>query len=179
MDDSAEHASVPTVRPDTRPEVVDSEDGPATPFPICLSGEIVKGFGRGSKELGIPTANLAEEAIPKLLEHAESGIYYGLASIDGNDNVYDMVMSVGWNPYYKNTVRSAEVHVIHKFHDDFYNKNLKVIVVGFIRPEYNYTDLDSLVADINEDIRVAQRSLARPAYRKYREDDFFHKSIKH
>lgn len=84
-----------------------------------------------------------------------------------------MVMSVGWNPYYKNTVRSAEVHVMHKFEQDFYHRTLKVIVVGFIRPEYNYTDLDSLVADINEDIAVAQRSLARPAYQGYRKDEFF------
>jgi FAD synthase len=26
-------------------------------FPYYASGEVVKGFGRGSKELGIPTAN--------------------------------------------------------------------------------------------------------------------------
>lgn len=81
-------------------------------------------------------------------------------------------MSVGWNPYYKNTVRSAEVHIIHKFDDDFYGKILKVIVTGFIRPEYNYTDRDSLVADIKEDIRVTQRSLERPSYRKYANDGF-------
>lgn len=32
--------------------------GPATPeapYPIAISGTVVKGFGRGSKELGIPT----------------------------------------------------------------------------------------------------------------------------
>lgn len=123
-------------------------------------------------ELGIPTANLAESAIPKLLEHAESGIYYGFARIEDDSHVYDMVMSVGWNPYYKNTVRSVEVHIIHKFEEDFYGKHLKVIVTGFIRPEYNYKDLDSLVTDIKEDIRVTQRSLDRAAYQKYKSDPF-------
>lgn len=123
--------------------------------------------------MGIPTANLAEDAIPKLLEHAESGIYYGFAQIQGDAEVYDMVMSVGWNPYYKNTVRSAEVHIIHKFEQDFYGKSLKVIVAGFIRPQYNYTSLESLVDDIKEDMNVAQRSLARTAYQKYRTDSFF------
>lgn len=87
-----------------------------------------------------------------------------------------MVMSVGWNPYYKNTVRSAEVHIVHKFDKEFYNKNMKVIVTGFIRPEYSYTDLDSLIADIKEDVNVAQRSLARPAYQKYRTDGFLSSS---
>lgn len=116
---------------------------------------------------------MAESAIPKLLEHAESGIYYGLAAISGSSTVYDMVMSVGWNPYYKNTVRSAEIHLIHKFDTDFYGTSLKVIVIGFIRPEYNYTSLESLVEDIHEDINVAKRSLSRPAYQKYREDEFF------
>ncbi|KAG0346281.1 riboflavin kinase, partial [Gamsiella multidivaricata] len=28
---------------------------PETPFPIKMSGTVIKGFGRGSKELGIPT----------------------------------------------------------------------------------------------------------------------------
>lgn len=124
-------------------------------------------------ELGIPTANLAESAIPKLLEHAESGIYYGLAAIEGSRTVYNMVMSVGWNPYYKNTVRSAEIHIMHEFDSDFYGKSMKVIVIGFIRPEYNYTSLESLVEDIREDINVARRSLSRPAYQKYRKDEFF------
>ena len=158
-----------TFRPDHRPAIVDPDEGPTAPFPICIQGQVVKGFGRGSKELGIPTANLEESAIPDLLEHAESGIYYGLASIKGT--VYDMVMSVGWNPYYKNTVRSAEVHIIHKL-DDFYGENLRLLVIGFIRPEYNYTSVESLIEDINEDIRVAQRSLARPAYKGYYNDAF-------
>jgi riboflavin kinase len=28
---------------------------PAAPFPLLLSGIVSKGFGRGSKDLGIPT----------------------------------------------------------------------------------------------------------------------------
>jgi riboflavin kinase len=39
----------------------------------------------------------------------ETGIYYGHASVGASDLVYPMVMSYGWNPYYKNSVRSAEV----------------------------------------------------------------------
>jgi riboflavin kinase len=35
------------------------------------------------------------------------------------------------------------------------------MILGFIRPEYDYVSKDALVEDIREDIRVAQRSLAR------------------
>jgi riboflavin kinase len=37
-----------------RPLIV-GEDVPGAPYPLLLKGPVVKGFGRGSKELGIPT----------------------------------------------------------------------------------------------------------------------------
>lgn len=40
------------MRPDTpRPLVAGPDDGPAPPFPITLFGPVIKGFGRGSKEV--------------------------------------------------------------------------------------------------------------------------------
>ena len=59
-------------------------------------------------------------------------------------------MSVGYNPFYDNKVRSAvlshylianvqEVHIMCHYDNDFYGKEMKVIVLGYIRPEYNYT----------------------------------------
>lgn len=32
------------------------DDGPIAPFPIKLNGEVVKGFGRGSKEVKVRLA---------------------------------------------------------------------------------------------------------------------------
>ena len=32
-------------------------------FPIRLRSSVIRGFGRGSRELGIPTANLSREEI--------------------------------------------------------------------------------------------------------------------
>lgn len=93
--------------------------------------------------------------------------------------VFPMVMSVGWNPFYNNTTKTAvswiwkgnsrgsdvhdftskrdrfevvlkflflsllskqEVHIIHKFARDFYGLEIRVVVLGYIRPEYNYVD---------------------------------------
>lgn len=42
------------------------------------------------------------ENLPKGIE---TGIYYGFASVDNGD-VYKMVMSIGWNPYYHNEHKS-------------------------------------------------------------------------
>ncbi|KAJ8930535.1 hypothetical protein NQ314_016648 [Rhamnusium bicolor] len=70
-------------------------------LPHFAKGEVVKGFGRGSKDLGCPTANFPEEVVNKLPAIIQTGIYYGYASVDKGD-VYKMVMSIGWNPFYKN-----------------------------------------------------------------------------
>lgn len=32
-----------------------------------------------------------------------------------------------------------EVHVIHKFREDFYGHGMTVLVLGYIRPELDYT----------------------------------------
>ena len=48
-------------------------------LPLFIRGEVVKGFGRGSKELGCPTANFSETVVDKLPKDLPNGIYYGLA----------------------------------------------------------------------------------------------------
>ena len=50
-------------------------------------------------------ANYPEEVINSLPEGLDTGVYYGWASLDGNE-VYKMVLSVGWNPFFKNTKKS-------------------------------------------------------------------------
>ena len=120
----------------SRPTIAGPEK-PTTPYPINLKGIVTKGFGRGSKELGIPTANLPEEVAQSVGGQLETGIYFGYAKL--HNNSWPMVMSFGWNPYYKNEKRSLEVHIIHEFESDFYGEELKICVLGFIRPELNYT----------------------------------------
>lgn len=46
---------------------------------IFLSSHVVHGFGRGSKQLGIPTANLEEDITQDL--KLDDGIYYGFAQL--------------------------------------------------------------------------------------------------
>lgn len=44
------------------------------------------------------------------------------------------------------------------------------MILGFIRPEYDYVSKEALVEDIKEDIRVAKRSLEREGYQSWKED---------
>ena len=99
----------------------------------------------------------------------------GAADQPGSSNrgaVYPMVMSIGWNPYYKNTVRSVEVHIMHDFTKEFYDSHMNLIILGFIRPEYDYVSVESLIDDIKTDIDVAGRSLTRPAYIEFANDPY-------
>ena len=97
-----------------------------------------------------------------------TGIYFGYAQVSPRNDaklckndtqVWPMVMSLGWNPYYKNEKLTAvrvyasdtfclmtaherapqEVHIMHNFESDFYGHFMKVLVLGYIRPELDYT----------------------------------------
>jgi riboflavin kinase len=202
------------VRPTGPRDPIAGPDTPQPPFPLKLRGPVIKGFGRGSKELGIPTANIPLSGL-SINGHSDldSGIYYGFCTLDhstipsstsstrvpsatddtsvpsqssshavqdlqyaastpssGRSPVYPTVLSIGYNPYYKNTTRSIEIHILASFGSDFYGAELSLVILGFIRPEYDYVSRDALVEDIREDIRVAQRSLARSGYEVYKEE---------
>ena len=89
-----------------------------------------------------------------------------------DSKVFPMVMSVGWNPFYKNTHKTAEVHILHKFAGDFYGLEIRVVVLGYVRPEYNYDSMQALIDDIEMDKRVTVNSLSRPLYQDYSRDPF-------
>uniref|UniRef100_A0A8C2KKE5 Riboflavin kinase n=1 Tax=Cyprinus carpio TaxID=7962 RepID=A0A8C2KKE5_CYPCA len=114
-------------------------------LPYFCRGQVVRGFGRGSKDLGIPTANFPESVVDNLPADISTGIYYGWARVDNGD-IHKMVMSIGWNPYYKNTKKSMETHVIHKFKEDFYGQMLSVAMVGYIRPERGFESLGKILS---------------------------------
>jgi len=70
-----------------------------------------------------------------------------------------MVMSVGWNPYYKNQKKSMETHIMHQYPEDFYGSQLKVSITGYIRPEMNFDSLEALIDRIKKDIDEADKNL--------------------
>ncbi|KAI1662216.1 riboflavin kinase [Daldinia decipiens] len=208
---------------DDRPRILYADSGPEPPYPLRMEGTVISGFGRGSKELGIPTANLPVDSVAApWIASAKSGVYFGYAALalpsshpdrqDTSDapnqtreprhrsnpraaadappashpppptttssanstatptasqkrwQIYPMVMSIGYNPFYKNSVRSAEVHVLREFGADFYDAPMRLLILGFVREERDYASLEALITDINVDCEVARQSLARPAW---------------
>ncbi|KAK9507072.1 hypothetical protein O3M35_008895 [Rhynocoris fuscipes] len=142
------------------------------PLPLFVSGVVDKGFGRGSKELGIPTANYSSEVVKNLPHNLETGVYYGWSQID-NGAVHKMVMSVGWNPFYQNKVKTMEVHILHDFPEQFYGSLMKVCVLNYLRPEMNFPTLDDLISAIKSDVDAANKELDKPEFSKFREHEFF------
>ena len=66
-------------------------------IPMRCKGPVIHGFKRGSKELGIPTANLDIDLLSPEIQSAETGVYYGWAAVGTDPAVHKFVMSVGWS----------------------------------------------------------------------------------
>lgn len=80
---------------------------------------------------------------------------------------------------------------MHEYQSDFYGHELRVVVLGYIRPELDYTSRggckvasvasnanhtcfkDALINDIETDKRVGLNSVDRPAYRMFAQDAHF------
>lgn len=166
--------------PSPRPLITGPPSGPTPPYPLRLSGPVIPGFGRGSSSLGIPTANLpVDTPTTPWIETIPSGVYFGWtslllpashpdhrpASATTQFTLFPMVMSIGYNPFFKNATRSAEVHVLHGFKADFYGVPMRLLLLGFIRDELDYAGVEALIADIKVDCEVARNSLARDGWR--------------
>ncbi|KAM3961237.1 riboflavin kinase isoform 1-T2 [Aphomia sociella] len=141
-------------------------------LPLFLEGVVTKGFGRGSKDLGCPTANYSLDVIKKLPSDFNPGVYYGWAQLEDGP-VYKMVVNIGWCPYYQNKEMSVETHIIHKFEEDFYGSNLKISIVGYLRGEKNFNSLDELIEAIKLDIANAEKYLENPESQNLLRLDFF------
>lgn len=200
----------------TRPDVPIPES-PQPPFPVEEHNvTVIAGFGRGSAELGIPTANISTKEV-KQVTQLDPGVYfgwvklhkkqdathsdikeresgkqveysYGLGLEEGKDLevVLPTVMSIGWNPFYGNKEKAIELHIVHQFPKDFYGATVCFNVLGYIRPELNYTTkgmlhffvlhacglltayTEALIKDIQTDIEIGVQTLNTPQYQKYK-----------
>jgi len=142
---------------------------------LKLEGEIVKGFGRGSKEIGCPTANFSEEVVDRNIpETLPTGVYLGWTRLNGDvEMVEKAVISIGWNPFYGNEKKSVETHIIKQIHSDLYGRCLKLLICGYIRPELNFDSLEDLTAAINDDIKFADSQLETNAlFNEFKDDEF-------
>eukprot|EP01026_Neomeris_dumetosa_P058242 TRINITY_DN54069_c1_g1_i8.p1 TRINITY_DN54069_c1_g1~~TRINITY_DN54069_c1_g1_i8.p1 ORF type:complete len:212 (+),score=27.94 TRINITY_DN54069_c1_g1_i8:121-756(+) len=126
--------------------------------PLSLSGMVVEGFGRGSKQMGVHTANINP---PETLE-VPLGVYFGWAQLrtPGDNSVEKMVMNIGRRPTIDdgNTI-TAEAHIMHNYNRDFHGEVLDLLAVGFIRPEMKFNGIQELILRIQKDIAIARNQL--------------------
>lgn len=80
------------------------------------------------------------------------------------------MLSLGYNPFYANRTISLEIHILHKFEQDFYGAPLNLLILGYIRPELDYISKEALIEDIMTDCDVALKSLERTPYAAYAKD---------
>jgi FAD synthase len=68
---------------------------------------------------------------------------------------------------------NKEPYLIHEFENDFYGENLKLIILGHIRDNKNFENLDSLIKEIKNDIQIGISDLENDCYINYISDKFF------
>ena len=138
----------------------------ALPAALCgrlpaLAGPVSQGFGRGSRKLGIPTANLPCSLFQQALAELPCGVYVGWARVRGR--VHKCVCNVGFSPTFagqENPEKIVEAHIIDTaFESDFYGESMGLLLLGFIREERKFGSLDELLATIKADIATASRAL--------------------
>ena len=147
---------------------------------FAVDGPVVRGAGRGGKELGFPTAN---QYFPDSIALPTDGVYAGWfqldetqAPIDGNMTPgirYAAAISVGTNPTFGDEDRSIESFVLDR-EADLYGFDATVEFVAHIRPMYKFESIDELLEAMNRDVRAARERLAEDARTHgYSADEYF------
>jgi riboflavin kinase / FMN adenylyltransferase len=134
----------------------------------AVEGTVVRGDGRGGRELGIPTANLAvagDLALPA------NGVYAGHLTEDAGrpdppghppgvprTPPLPAAISVGVNPQFHRGGLRVEAHVLD-FDGDLLGAQVSVSFEHRLRDEAAFPTVEDLVAQIHQDIRHTRRLL--------------------
>ena len=137
----------------------------ALPRSLCgklplLCGPVANGFGRGSRKLGIPTANLPCSMFQQQLAEVPRGVYVGWAAVQGQ--AHKCVCNIGVSPTFvgqENPEKIVEAHLMSEFSSDFYGERMALVLLGFVREERKFGGLDELLATIRSDIATAEAAL--------------------
>eukprot|EP00758_Cryptobia_borreli_P007447 Tbor_TRINITY_DN5301_c0_g4::TRINITY_DN5301_c0_g4_i1::g.4798::m.4798/K00861/RFK, FMN1; riboflavin kinase len=124
-----------------------------------MRGKVIHGHGRGGTMLGFPTANVElNNTTIQSLKFATDSVFYGFGLVEDSEHsngvtheVLPLVLSVGFNPHFKDKDLSVEVHFLHSFKGDFYGATIRFVTLGIIRKMEAYTTLEALIEQIQSD----------------------------
>lgn len=140
----------------------------------AVRGEVVRGAGRGGKELGYPTANLY---LPDSVALPADGVYAGWFTITDDRTIdrgisreidgdmvpgvrYPTAISVGTNPTFGDQRRSVEAFVMD--HEaDLYGHHVMVEFVGHLRDMVKFDGIEELLDAMENDVNNAREILAK------------------
>jgi riboflavin kinase len=133
--------------------------------PVLLRGKVQRGFGRGSRKLGTPTANLPGILVDGKVSTARDGVYIGFGFVPSLMTApVEMVANIGHNITFDDvTERVVEAYLMDDtLAEEFYGAEMRLCIGGFLRPEYKFNSMDALVANIRNDIAVTATLLSTP-----------------
>ena len=124
--------------------------------PFALRGVVTGGDKRG-RELGYPTANVPVGGIAAPAD----GVYAGWLRRLDSDETYPAAISVGTNPTFAGE-RERRVEAYALDHDDLalYGVEVEVAFVARLRGMVRFDDVESLVAQMDDDVARAAELLS-------------------
>jgi riboflavin kinase/FMN adenylyltransferase len=119
--------------------------------PFSLEGVIQPGKQIGSK-LGFPTANLDPDPLQLL---PRFGVYATRLFIEGQ--VLMGVTNVGVRPTFESGATPNVETLILDFDDRIYHETMRIEFLNFLRPERHFEQVESLIAQIEDDEAQTRR----------------------
>ncbi|MGI8644740.1 MAG: bifunctional riboflavin kinase/FAD synthetase [Nocardioides sp.] len=124
--------------------------------PFAVRGTVVEGDRRG-RELGYPTANVPVEG----LAAPADGVYAGWLRRVDTDETYPAAISVGTNPTFAGErERRVEAYVLDRDDLALYGVEVEIAFVARLRGMVRFDDLESLVAQMDDDVARAAELLS-------------------
>lgn len=122
-------------------------------FDWVVDGVVEHGEKRG-RELGFPTANIS---LGDLI-HPRHGVYAVRVRIEGETEWRDGVANFGRTP--TTGLRDPLLEaMIFDWDGDLYGTRIEVAMVGFLRPELKFDELDTMIAQMHKDVKAAKAAL--------------------
>ncbi|GAB3698596.1 bifunctional riboflavin kinase/FAD synthetase [Corynebacterium nasicanis] len=125
--------------------------------PYTVTGPVVRGAGRGGKQLGFPTANQYfsdDVALPADGVYAGWFTVRGPRAIDGDMEpgvAYPAAISVGTNPTFGDERRSVESFILDR-DADLYGYEADVAFIGYVRDMQKFDSVETLLSAIRADV---------------------------
>lgn len=107
------------------------------------------------RTIGFPTANMSRDCEGYL---PLDGVYAGWLICEGER--YPAAHSVGVNATFQEVPRLVESHVLDRKDLDFYDKQVTLEFVEFIRPAAKFDGAEALIEEINRDLAKTRQVLA-------------------